>query len=332
VLLHWPQRQIQLEQQLQEAQSGYLAGVEQALLAQANTFGPEEELILEALMRGYIYDERLDEAQTLVNEWVKRRPEGWLAWYYRGLTHQAKRLNNKAEADLEHVLELNPEQRDSHIVLGLLYHGEGRYQEAAEHLKWYLGRVPYEADALYALASCQSSLGQMAESRLTLERLLKHHPNHAAGLLLQGKLQMTQDEHEAACASLQRAQSLRPNNVEILQNLITALSQQGRTNEAARYDKRLKELRDITQQLGKLKRKIQQEPEDVTLRFQAAQLCLKACWEDESAHWFQTILNLQPNHRATHLALADYFEQHGDSRRAAHHRAKAHEPQEPRRN
>src|SRR5579884_612234 len=305
VLLHWPPRDIELEQQLQAAQTGRLFEVEGALLERVNRFPPEEEIILEALCRGYIADDRLAEGLNLIHEWLRRHPNNWLPWYYQGLAYRAKHGNAKAEADFRHVLELKPDQPDSQIVLAILYAGDGHYRPAARLFERYLERKPNDADALYGLACCQQALGQGAEATTSLRRLLAHHANHAAGLLLQGKRQLAEGNLNDALLSLRQAHALKPNNIEVLQNLSQVLAQLHRPAEAAPYEKRLKQLQQASQQLTLLQGRIQQEPNDVGLRYQAAMLCLKNGWDEESAHWFQTILYIDPNHRATHRALAD---------------------------
>lgn len=323
VLLHWPQRDVELEQRMQLAQSGGLPAVEQSLLKQVNEFPRDEEVILESLVRGYIYNDRLGDAVNLANSWARRHPESWLPWYFRGMANRAKLFNNKAEADFQRVLELNPNQADSQVMLAILYVGDGRYGDAVPLFERYLARRPDDGDALYGLATCQSSVGQTADALATLQRLFEQHKNHAAGLLLQGKIQLADGKLTDALVSLQRAHALKPNSLEILQNLSVVLAQLHRPAEAAPYEQQVKQLQEISQQIAKLERKIQQEPDAVDLRYQAAMLCLKAGWEDDSAHWFQTILFIDPNHRATHRALADYFAHHGDPQRAEYHRHRA---------
>ncbi len=331
VLLHWSPRKIQIEQQLMIAQSGGLASVEESLLDQVNHFPPEEELILEALARGYIYNDRLADAVGLADLWAKHHPQNWLPWYYRGLANRAKHFNNKAEADFERVLELNPDQLDSQLTLAILYQGEGRYADATPLLEKYLSHRAGDSDALYALATCQNAQGQTSAAAATLQQLLAKNKNHAAGLLLQGKIRLAEGKLDDALVSLRQAHALKPNSLEVLQNLALVLAQLHRTAEAAPYQKRAAKLQEVSQQLGKLERMIQQSPDAVDLRYQAAMLCLKTGWEEESAHWFQTILYIDPNHRPTHRALADYYASHGDPRRAAYHRRRAGDKgQEPR--
>ena len=45
--------------------------------------------------------------------------------------------------------------------------------------------------------------------------------------------------------------------------------------------------------------------------------------------WFDSALSLDPNHRPTHAALADYYEKNGDKLKAEEHRKKANAPENP---
>ena len=72
-----------------------------------------------------------------------------------------------------------------------------------------------------------------------------------------------------------------------------------------------------------LKERIANQPDDATLRYQAGMLCLEMVLEKQASDWFQSVLWIDPNHRPTHLALADYWAKHGQPQRAAYHRRRA---------
>jgi Tfp pilus assembly protein PilF len=52
-------------------------------------------------------------------------------------------------------------------------------------------------------------------------------------------------------------------------------------------------------------------------------LALELGSEKEAMTWFQTVFFIDPGHRPTHLALADYWSKHGEPQQAAYHRRRA---------
>jgi len=65
------------------------------------------------------------------------------------------------------------------------------------------------------------------------------------------------------------------------------------------------------------------DPDNVSLRHETGVIYLALGHEEEAARWFQSVLQLDPDHAPTHRVLADYFQKHGDAQRAEHHRQKA---------
>src|SRR5262249_20740930 len=94
--------------------------------------------------------------------------------------------------------------------------------------------------------------------------------------------------------------------------------------EARGYEQELDELRGRLDHLDRLRRQIRAEPDTPGLRYEAGGLCLQAGRDEGAGRWVLSVVPLDPHHRATHRALAEYFEKRGDPR-AAYHRARAGE-------
>src|SRR5207244_8019265 len=86
--LGWPEEQIAVERRLQQAESGNSWSIEQALLDQLNQLPPEEVLILESLVKGFLNNVRYIDAIALTTTWLKRHPGDLLAHLYRGRAYQ----------------------------------------------------------------------------------------------------------------------------------------------------------------------------------------------------------------------------------------------------
>jgi tetratricopeptide (TPR) repeat protein len=320
--LAWPPEEIVLERQLRKAASGNSWSVEQALLDQLNHLPPEEVLILESLVNGYLNNVRYIDAIEFTTTWLQRHPGDWLAYLYRGRAYQSLSIYEQAIEEYQEALKLHPDFLMTQLWLADTLLASRQYERALKHYQIYLQAAPNEADILLAMAMCQASLGK-PEVRATLDKLLAEHPNYAGGLLLAAKLDLVEDKPDQALRRARRAIELSPNDPEIVYVFAQALSRLNRKDEAEQFKKEHYKLFGQADQLFSLKKRIEVEPKDASLRHQAGILCLDIGQEKEAFGWFQSALWIDPNHRRTHQALADYWKKHGQLERAARHRHKA---------
>jgi tetratricopeptide (TPR) repeat protein len=322
-LLQWPRAQIDLERQLERAQSGELAKVGANLEAALEIPSPDDAVIFEALARGYLENDWVERSLGLANLWLERHPDDWEAYYFRGLALQHKPKPKEAIADLKRALELSGGQPRVQLALADLYAGNDKYQEALPLYESYLQTEPGDTEALYRLANCQFTMSETEAARSTLKKLLANDPKHAMGLYLQGKVERADGSLEKALEWFQRAERLAPHEPFILQNLSVVLQQLNRNEEAERYQKHANEVSQWEGELYRAMMECRNEPDNATPRYQAGVLSLKLGREPEAAMWFQRALWIDPKHQPTHEAMADYFDKHHDPQRAAYHRKKA---------
>jgi tetratricopeptide (TPR) repeat protein len=323
--LGWPQDQIELELRLKEAQVGNTWNVEEELKSYLMARHPEEVLIAEALVKGYLENDRPKDAWFLTEEWRKNSADDWQARLWRGRACQRGVRFEEAIEDYKKVLKDKPDQAEARLWLATTLASNTQFDQAIEHYQAYLAGHPDDADALFGLAKCQFTLGDSQGARDTLDKLLAEHRYHNAGLHLRAQVEQAESP-EKALPWLLRALDVAPYNSEILHNLILTLRNLHRDDEAARYESRLKECRQKENQLIELMTKLVREPDKVNLadvRYQLAVLYLELGQEDEAAHWFQTVLYIDPNHQPTLRALAEYWDKHNDPRRAAYYRDRA---------
>lgn len=320
--LGWPRQQIILEKQLLQAEAGDIWSVEEALLDELNRLPPEERLILEALVKGYLNNFRFIDAVELATPWINRYPRDWLAYLFRGRAYQGLGRLEEAISDYQDALKIRPES-----ILAKLWYADSLmvihdYQNALANYQDYRTMVPDDWEAAFAIAECQFSLGE-PQARALLETLLTEHPRHQSGLLLAARMDLVEDSPEKALNRLRQALAISPRDPNTLQTLTAALRLLHRPDEADQMEKQYRQVLDQGQQLRQLKEKILSQPEDTTLRYQAGMLCLEMGREEEAVDWFQSVLWISRDHRPTHLALADYWAKHGQPQRAAYHRRRA---------
>jgi tetratricopeptide (TPR) repeat protein len=320
--LGWPRDQWVLEERLMQAEAGDVWNVEEALLDKLNRLPPEERVILEGLVKGYLNSARFLDATEIATTWIKRYPSDWLAFLYRGRGYQGLARWDEAISDFRHVLAIRPDSIAATHWLAdalLAFHN---FEGALDSYQAYYNLVPGDWEALFAIAECQYSLGQ-PEAGTTVENLLAKHPRHLGGLVLSARINLAENEADKALLRLRQAQAISPRDPEVLQILIGALRQLNRHKEADQVNDQYGQILELAKQLSQLNEKIQNEPADASLRYDAGKLSLELGQEKAGSDWFQSVFYIDPDHRPTHLALAAYWAKHGQPQRAAYHRRRA---------
>jgi tetratricopeptide (TPR) repeat protein len=319
--LGWPRDQIVLERRLLQAESGDPWSVEDVLLDELNRLPPDEQVILEGLVKGYLNSARFGDAADIASTWIKRYPDDWQAHLYRGRGYQGLGQLEDALADYQNVLNARPESVPATLWSAETFLALHDYQNALDTYQIYRKMAPDDWQALYAIAECQFSLGR-SESRATVETLLNDHPQHQGGLLLAAKSYIAEDAPAKALPYLRKAMELGT-DPEVLQALISVLRKLNQPEEADQLEKQYRQFLDKAKQFRELKEKIQSEPRDPGLRHQVGMLALELGYEKEAWDWFQTVFFIDPGYPPTHLFLAEYWSKHGQPERGNYHRRRA---------
>jgi tetratricopeptide (TPR) repeat protein len=318
-ILGWPTGQIDLESHLRQAQSGDIWSIERPLLLYLDQLPQEEVLILEALVKGYLENKRLDDILRLTDVWARRRPDDWQARLYRGRALQFVPNREEAAAEYRWVLDRRPDQPQARLWLAQILLLDSHYKEALAEFETYHAAHPGDPEGLFGVANSQFSLGRVAEARAALDRLHERRSDHLLGLLTRAKVELSEGLPEEALTWLKRAERVAPKETDVVYNLSVVLRQLRRPAEAEAYSARLKDLTAQYEQLDDLVKRIRESPNDVGLRFETAALALDLGREGDAAQWFKSVLWLDPDHRPTHARLAEYYKQKGDAKRAAAH-------------
>lgn len=324
-LLQWRPEEVELERRLMRAQSGDVGAVEHALAQNLNAGHPDERLILEALVKGHAEADRWEDVLHWTDLWIANHSDDWQPRYYRGRAFEARRALDRAVADYRRALELSPGRPQARLGLGGALLVDGQFREALEQFDAYLRGQPDDPTALLGAASCRLSLNEADAARAALDRLLSKHPRHAAGLLVRARLDLALGDPAQALNWLNRAEAVAPHETDLTQAFVLTFRQLGNPEEAEKYQRRLEELRRRYDELYRLQREIAKAPGIVAPRYEAGALCLRLGREEEAVRLFQSVLRLDPDHRPTHQALAEFFDKR-DPRRAASHRQRAEGP------
>jgi predicted Zn-dependent protease len=329
---------VRLERAMAQAQQGDVAPVEQDLVAvlakKDRTIVP---LVLEALTRGKLAALELAEANVYLKKWLAAEPTDAEGYFLRAraaerLFGPTSRWNTSsrgappdAMSDYRQALKLDPQHDGARLSVAEQSLETGKVSEAVAHFETLCKRKPARPDARLGLARCQVALGKLDEAGRLLDALLTAEPKYSAALVERGRLGMQSGKLAEAEASVRRALALRPHDTQAVYLLFVCLRQGGRQAEAKALQERLKSLQADQERLHRLQRAVLDKPADAALRSETGTLLLRLGETEQGVRWLHSALKKDPRHKATHRALADYYEQGGQKDRAARHRRLARE-------
>jgi tetratricopeptide (TPR) repeat protein len=323
-VLHADREAVELERALASAQRGDLGAVEASLLSRLKQQTADIPLILEALAQGYLETYRLPEALDCLEQLLRRQPGHVQALLWRALVWERLLYWQEALDDYRQAVALDPENDNArlHLAIGLI--DQGAFQEADRHLDVLRQRQPGNVSVFLCLARCGRALGRVEEARSLLDRLASVDPRNVPALTERGKLALEAGEFDRAERWLRQAVALAPFEYNTNYALYQCLQQQGRQEEAKRYQERVKQVQTDLERLRQITEKIvTAAPHDPALACEAGVILLRTGQEDEGLRWLTAALQLDPRHPATHQALASYYERVGRADLAARHRASA---------
>jgi tetratricopeptide (TPR) repeat protein len=303
-LLQWSREEIQLETALMKAQSGDINSVQSLLLGYLDARHPEEVLIVEALVKGYLETFRLKDVLSWTGQWMERYPEDARPWVYRGRAFYLSRSPSRAIPAYKQALQLNPDQAEAHLQLAGVLMVQSDFEQALPHFQACLRIRPDDPTAQVGASNCYYSLGRMKEARTTLDELFAKHPLNAAGFLVRAKLELAEEAPAEALKQLKQAEALAPHEIDITYTFISVLGKLGRYDEALKYQQKLRDLRQQLDVLENVRRKINRDPTNVALRHEAGMIALRLGQEKEAVNWFVSVLQIDPNHAPTRRQLS----------------------------
>lgn len=308
-----PTADTDLEARLLQAQAGAAdAAVLEGLWRAAAAGHPDEEIILEALARGYLRGQFVNEAYRCTALWGERHDASATAKFWHGEVLESGLRFDLAIDAYRQALERQPNGTKVHLRLAEVLVRGNRHAEAVPHFEAVLAAVPDQAAALAGLARCRRVLGQRSEAIVTLERLLARAPDDADGLLLRGQLALDEDRAEEALPWLQRATAAAPHSMDAHYQLAQALRRLGRAGEAEEVERRHRRLEQDYRRMDLLTREAIEHPDDADRRCEAGTILVRLGRDREAVQWFASALVVDRNHQATRQALAECLPRLGD--------------------
>ncbi|MGD8867991.1 MAG: tetratricopeptide repeat protein [Gemmatimonadales bacterium] len=172
--------------------------------------------------------ESLTSAMELSYKLPERMQFGLRANYQR----LVKQDPEKAIAAAGMWTELYPDDITGHYLLGLLYANDGRYDRAIAEYQKILQIDPGQYDYLRAVGALYEETGRFEQAAAYYQRYADEFPDDARSFTPLGRLSRWQGDHEAAQRYYERALLLDPENTGVMIGLAESAFDLGRFDDA----------------------------------------------------------------------------------------------------
>jgi predicted Zn-dependent protease len=312
---------ITLERSLLRVQQGrWSLPLEQQLQTYIDQNHPDLPAILDTLSQGYTEIYRLDSARYCLDLWLERQPNNVRALLRRGWVRERQHQFEEAAEDYRQAAAAEADNTTAQLRLAQVLLYLDRIQEASALFESLRQRGQDDVPVVLGLARCRRKRGETEAAERLLEELTARAPRDSAVLLERGRLALEQQKREQAENWLRQAVELAPYDYQTNYSLYLCLNQRDKKEEAEEYHRRVGRIEADMKRMNELTERLQARPYDADLRCEVGQLFLRNGQPREGVLWLQSALQVAPDHRPTHQALAEHYEQDGKADLAAPHR------------
>jgi tetratricopeptide (TPR) repeat protein len=325
---------------------------EQALFQLLQAPQTDRPLVLEALVRGCLRADRLEEAEVRLDRWIQSSPDDWYAYLWRGTLFQYLDRPMRAVDDYEHALRCRPDSADIRYRLGLALASSGSdFRRALPYLEEHRREHPDDPDTLVGIARCLRVSEPPETARPLLLSVVAAHPDHADALLTLALLESDLENPTEALRRARRLESLggSPAGEETFQKLLrlapiaantsiptrlrtvrhllaTVLRKLGQEKEAQIQERKLEQLVADAKELRVLLAENDKNPQDTATWHKLGAVYFRLGMTVDGEFWYLRILRQNPVDRQAHRALADHYRGRPDpdsQRKAESHQRQA---------
>lgn len=312
---------ISLERALLRVQQGrWSLALEEQVQTYIDENHPDLLEILDCLSEAYVKIYRLQSARYCLDLWLGRQPNNVRALLRRGWVHQRQHHVEEAVEDYRQAAAAEEDNTTARLRLAeaLLFLERG--EEASAWFESLRQQRPQDVEVLLGLTRCRLKLGETEAAQRLLEDLAGRAPRDSGVLLERGRLALQQKQFEQAENWLRQAAELAPYDYQTNYALLRCLHQRGKTEEAEQQQQRVRRIEADMIRMNELTDRLQTRPYDADLRCEIGQLFLHNGEAREGILWLQSAVQVAPDHRPAHQALAQHYEQSGQADLAVSHR------------
>lgn len=158
----------------------------------------------------YMKAKRFTEAVADLDAVLAIKPDLFLAWSVRSMCQIALGHADLARADLEHSVQLRPQNFTAHFALASLYAKAGENEKAAAEIRAAVDAPLANTEEYYQRADFLYNANMHAAAFVDLSTVLARNPNHVGALMLHGAILAERHQADQARADCAKVQSLEP--------------------------------------------------------------------------------------------------------------------------
>jgi tetratricopeptide (TPR) repeat protein len=289
-----------LERSLLQAQEGNVAGAEKLF---SSPLTDNELLISEALGRGHVMALHLPQAVQYLNKVLEKKPNNYLALFWRARAWEISKQFDPAIADLEKVLAIRPEFDRARLAYADNLNRAGRVREAVAQFELLHRRQPDNEAIVLSCAACWEDLHELNKAQDLVDGLLTQKPNFVPALVEKGRIGLRAGQLGQAEEQLRHAIQLSPRDRDANFVLVLCLEGLGKNDEAAQVRARFKEIQHAATHKAALLRQVVRTPHDPAIRTELGMIYLREGDVTQAVRWFQGALVEDANYQPAKTAL-----------------------------
>lgn len=325
----WDRELVQQQKQLALFQRGHID--DSATLDHLLRQNASDELayeVYESLAKGYMFSYRFSDALHCLDFWSEwcsdaADPRMWRAQIWE----QSERWE-KANSEYREVLKRDPGHQEARQSLArILLLEQNKAEEAYREFQISLGQSPDDFNAQLGMATCERRMANPEGAEVRIRALLNRDltPQQLASVRMEmGQILLDRRALPEAIAMLTSVVEADPLNSTAHYVLGCAHAASGDQESAQKCFEWSRIRGEQFSRLTTITTELVNHPEKPDLRWEAGRILMDQGMHTEGAAWMSTALIYDPEHRATHESLAEYYRLiKPDERLAQLHREKA---------
>lgn len=312
---------IQREFLLLRVQAGEVDELATPLFAVVDQGHPDSREILSTVARTFILRLRYKPAYACLSKWIEVEPGNANPYYWRGLV--LERLNNEkgASADYHKSLELDPDLIPARLRIAEMLLEDKQAPDALPHLERLMAQAPDNPQIRARMGICLFLQGNATEARQLMESAVVHLPNDPALLVTLANLELQDGRPAEAEGRLRAVLALDRSDTEALFVLVSALQNQGKSEESAATLAEYHQKREIVDSINVFLKDKADDPKTTADEYATVGRKFLLINRDKlGVYWLEKALERDGECQSAHRALVSHYEAKGDEPAAAMHR------------
>lgn len=179
-----------------------------------------------------LMDRRYAEAEVLLQDLVRDRPNSAEAWHALGAAHYGQGNLQLARADLQKAVDLAPQLVEARVLLARVHLDSRNFELALAALEPLSKREEVPADAVFVRGMALLGQRKPSEARQNFERLLAVVPNHVRAQEQIGLCYMAEGKPDEALKAFEKALELDPTYLPAVARSVEVLAGRKRFDQA----------------------------------------------------------------------------------------------------